>query len=230
VTFPTRQSLAAVLDATLLRADASDQEVREVSRAARRDGCAAVCVMPARLEAAARELATSTTRVAAAISFPLGASTPAGKHFEALEAIRLGAVELDVVLDLDAVRRGDVDALEREMARIMEQSPEAVHKFIVEIAWLPAAAMKRLGRAARRLRPAFLKTGTGFNAGPVTVEQVARLREAAGADVGVKAAGGIRTLEQAASLVGAGASRLGTSRSVELIAEWDACLAGKQPL
>jgi deoxyribose-phosphate aldolase len=217
--FSSHRDLAAILDSTLLRPDADDGDVADLARHARDAGCAAVCVLPSRLSAVSPLLDGSATAVAAAVAFPLGASTVAAKSFEALEAVRLGAGELDVVCDLSAVRRGDVKALEREMGEIMARTPEAAHKFILEVEWLPRGAWGRLGRAVRRLQPAFVKTGTGFNAGPVSVEQVARLREAVGPDVAIKAAGGIRSLEAAERLVAAGAGRLGTSAAAGLLAE-----------
>ena len=213
-----RARLARCLDSTLLRPDAGDDDIRELARHARGAGCAAVCVAPARLAAAARELAGSGTALAAAISFPHGAATLSTKSFEALEALRLGAGELDVVCDLDAVRRGDVGALEREMRTLRERTPEAVHKFILEVGLLPERSWRRLGEAVRRAAPAFVKTGTGVHGGPVTVAQVRRLVEAVGPAVRVKAAGGIRTLEQAEALLAAGAARLGTSRAAGLLA------------
>ena len=219
VLFSSHRDLAAILDSTLLRPDADDGDVGELARHAREAGCAAVCVLPPRLSAVAAVLGGSSTAVAAALAFPFGAASVGVKSFEALEALRLGATELDVVCDLSAVRRGDVKALEREMGEIMARTPEAAHKFILEVGWLPRGAWSRLGRAVGRLQPAFVKTGTGFNAGPVSVEQVARLRDAVGPDVAIKAAGGIRDLETAERLVAAGAARLGTSSAAGLLAE-----------
>lgn len=213
--------LAALLDATLLRADACRADIQAMTRQALADGCAAVCVAPAHVATASAILAGTHTAIAATVSFPLGATTTSTKSFEALEALRLGAGELDIVCDLDSVRRGDVGALEREMGTLMERTPEAVHKFILEVGWLPQAAWKKLGRALCRLKPAFVKTGTGVNAGAVTVEQVERLREVTGGQVPVKAAGGIRTKEFAVALVAAGAGRLGTSSPAELLAQWE---------
>jgi deoxyribose-phosphate aldolase len=217
--FSSHRDLAAVLDSTLLRPDADDRDVGDLARHARDSGCAAVCVLPSRLAAVTSILAGSSTAAAAAICFPYGAATTGTKSFEALEAVRLGATELDLVCDLAAVRRGDVKALEREIGEIMARTPEAIHKFILEVAWLPRGAWGKLGRVLRRLRPAFVKTGTGFNAGPATVEQVAALRETVGSDVAIKAAGGIRDLETAERLLVAGASRLGTSSAAALLAE-----------
>ncbi len=219
--FARREDLAALLDATLLRPDAGDEDVVNLAGQARRDGCAAVCVAPARLPAAAGILQDSGTLLASTVAFPAGHSTLATKSFAALEALRLGARELDVVCDLDSVRRGDIDALEKEMGELMERTPGAAHKFIIEVAWLPETAWPGLGKALRRLRPAFVKTGTGVNAGPVTVDQVRRLREVTGGEVPIKAAGGISTLDGAFALAQAGATRLGSSAAAELLAAWD---------
>jgi len=219
--FARREDLATLLDATLLRPDAAALDVEKLAGQARRDGCAAVCVSPHHLPEAARVLRGSGTSLAATVSFPAGNSTFATKSFAAGEALRLGARELDVVCDLDSVRRGDMDALEKEMGELMARTPDAVHKFIIEVAWLPAPAWQELGRVLRRLRPAFVKTGTGVNAGPVTVEQVRRLRDVTGDDVPIKAAGGIKTLTGAWELAEAGASRLGSSAAAELLVAWD---------
>jgi deoxyribose-phosphate aldolase len=216
--FERPEELAAVLDATLLRPDADDEDVVDLARHARQTGCAAVCVVPPRLAAAAAALGGGSTALAAAVAFPSGAATVPAKCFEALEALRLGATELDVVCDLSAVRRGDVRALEREIGEVLARTPEAVHKFILEVGWLPQGAWKKVGRVVRRLGPRFVKTGTGMHAGPVTPLQVTRLKEVVGPDVAVKAAGGIRELETAEMLVRAGASRLGTSSAAALLA------------
>lgn len=214
------EHLAQIIDTTLLRPDADDRDVTELARHGRDAGCAAVCIAPSRVPTVVSLLAGSETRVAAVIAFPNGAETVAAKCFGALEALRLGAQELDVVCDLAAVRQGHTALLEKEMGEIMARTPEAVHKFILQVDWLPAAAWKKIGKIARRLQPAFVKTGTGVHGGPASVEMVVRLREAIGPDVGLKAAGGIRTLEMAEKLAAAGATRLGTSSAAAILAQW----------
>ncbi|MFQ5670766.1 MAG: deoxyribose-phosphate aldolase [Acidobacteriota bacterium] len=212
------KDLASQIDSTLLRADADAGDIVECARYARSEGCAAVCVAPTRARDAATVLRGGGTRLAVAIAFPGGSASVATKCFAALEALHHGAQELDVVCDLAQVRRGAVKHLEREIGEIMARTPEAIHKFILEVAWLPRGAWKPLGRMIRRLKPAFVKTGTGVNAGPVTEMQVARLRDLVGPETGIKAAGGIRTRETAERLLAAGATRLGTSSAASVLA------------
>lgn len=209
--------LAKRLDATLLGADATSEDIRALTRSAIALGCAAVCVNPVHVETAARAAEGSELRVASVAGFPLGASPLGAKVEECRFALASGASELDVVIPIWAARQGDLATVESELAAILETATGATTKVILEMALL---GERLAGTVAvlNRLKPAFAKTGTGY-ARPVTVEDVRALRARLDPAIAIKAAGGIRTRAHAEALVAAGADRLGTSRAAELLEE-----------
>jgi deoxyribose-phosphate aldolase len=213
----TRGEVAARIDLAMLAAGIDRKVIRAGCREARELEVAAVCVAPAWVEEAAERLAGGSVRVCAVVGFPLGATTLLTKVFEALECVKHGAAELDVVLHVGAARSGDFRAVREEARELVERTPEASHKLIVEMALLDEETLRRTVVAAAAAGPAFLKTGTG-TAGPgVTPEDVARLRRLTPEGIRLKAAGGIRSASQAEALLRAGADRLGTSAAREVI-------------
>ncbi len=213
----TSAALAALIDHTLLKVGATSEETRRHCREALGNGFRAVCVYPSQLETAAEILAGSPVILASVVAFPHGASTLLGKTFEALEAWKLGAAELDVVTNLSAIASGSRDALEEEVRMIMDRTGECRHKFIVETGLFTEAQLVPVLAVMNQRRPAFVKTSTGVNAPGATREAVSRLRATLHPSIGVKASGGIRSLAQAQALVSAGASVLGTSAGLELM-------------
>ncbi|MGH9466826.1 MAG: deoxyribose-phosphate aldolase, partial [Terriglobales bacterium] len=175
-------------------------------------GIAAVCVAPCRVAQAVERLRATPVLVASAVGFPLGASTASAKRFEAAECVKLGADELDVVMNLGALKSGDGEAVRLDLAGIVEAAHAAGArvKAILELPLLTAAEQEEAAQLALAAGVDFLKTSTG-QAGPATVEQVELLRRLAGGRARIKAAGGIRTAAQARALIAAGADRLGTS-------------------
>lgn len=206
-------ALANLIDATLLRPDATAAEVRALCTEAARLEVFAVCVSPTRVALAVETLAEldRPLPVASVVGFPSGAHAPETKAFEARRAVADGAAEIDVVIDLGRAADGDWAAVESELAAVRTEVP-GVLKVILETALLDDDGIAAGCRVAASAGADFVKTSTGFSpAGGATVEAVAALRTAVGDALGVKASGGIRTREQAEAMVRAGATRLGLS-------------------
>jgi deoxyribose-phosphate aldolase len=208
-----------MIDHTLLRPEATREDIRRLLDEARRLGFAAVCVNPAWVPLAARTLSGTPVKVATVVGFPLGAMHTAIKALEARRVHDLGADEIDMVLNQGELVAGriaevgeDVSAVRRAIGR------DATLKVIIETAARTPEEIRAGARAAVEAGADFLKTSTGFGPGGATVEAVRLLREVAGPRVGVKASGGIRTIADARAMVAAGATRLGTSAGVAIAA------------
>jgi deoxyribose-phosphate aldolase len=212
------RGLASVIDHTLLRPDALASDIDRLCEEARLHAFHAVCVQPCWVTRAARALAGSGVAVAAVVAFPHGASVTAIKAAEAARAVADGATELDLVANLGWIRAGDDAALRDEVVAVAAAAPGALLKVILETALYPDARKTPAARAAVAGGAAFVKTSTGYAPeGGATVADVALLRLAVGAGVGVKASGGIRTRAQALAMLAAGATRIGASASVALL-------------
>ena len=210
--------LARLIDHTLLRPEATREDIERLCREARELGFAAVCVNPVWVERCAERLRGSTVKVCGVVAFPLGAQLSEVKAHEARGAVEQGAEELDMVIHLGALKGADDRAVESDVRGVVEAAgPRAIVKAILETSLLSRDEIVRGARLAEAAGARFVKTGTGFAAAGATVETVELLRGVLGPNVGVKAAGGIRTREGALALVRAGASRLGTSAGVEIV-------------
>lgn len=211
--------LARLIDHTLLAPGATRDEIVRLCEEARTHGFATVCVNGVWVREAAVALDGSAVRVCAVAGFPLGASATRVKRYEAEAALDDGAVEIDMVLDVGGLKGGD-DARVRDD---VEAVAEAVHarggllKVILEMGLLSSDEKVRACWLAVAAGADFVKTSTGFGPGGATVADVELMRRTVGPAIGVKASGGIRTLEDALALVAAGATRLGTSRGVALV-------------
>lgn len=214
-----RERIARALEHTLLRADAVDADIVQLCEEARRLGLRAVCVTPHWVSRCRELLDGSPVAVCTVVGFPLGAALTEVKVYEAMHARLRGAEELDVVMNVGAARDGLWEFVERELAAVVSASPGLVHKVILECACLSEDRKLHAVEAARRAGAAFVKTSTGFGPGGATVEDVRLLSRAAGTGMGVKAAGGIRTLSQVRAMLGAGAVRIGTSSAVAIMEE-----------
>lgn len=211
--------LAPLLDHTLLKAGTTAEEIGTHCREAREHGFASVCVNPAWVRTAATHLAGSGVRVCTVVGFPLGATTARAKAFEAVAAVEDGAEEVDMVLDLGAARSGMWAQVAEDLRAVRAAVPNPkVLKVILETCLLDAPAIAQACRLAEEAGADFVKTSTGFSTGGATVEAVRLMRETVGPTVGVKASGGIRTREQALAMIRAGATRLGVSASLAIIA------------
>jgi deoxyribose-phosphate aldolase len=215
------EDIARLIDHTLLKPEASRDDVRRVCGEALKYAFASVCVNPCNLAQAAGILRGSKVRACTVAGFPLGATLPQVKVYEAQEAIELGAQEIDMVINIGALKSGEHAAVEDDIRAVVEacHGGGAICKVILECALLTHDEKVRASQAARAAGADFVKTSTGFGPGGATVEDVRLMRSVVGQDVGVKAAGGIRTFEDLRKMVEAGASRIGASASVKIIEE-----------
>lgn len=213
--------LAGFIDHTLLRADATAADIDRMCDEARRYGFAAVCVNPSWIKRVADNLRGSGVVACSVVGFPLGAHAPAIKAMEARQAIRDGAREIDTVINIGALKSGDYDLVERDIAGVANACREAgaVCKVIIEAAMLTDEEKVVASRLAKRAKAHFVKTSTGFGPGGATVYDVALMREAVGPEMGVKAAGGIHTRKEAEDLIAAGATRIGASAGIAIVSE-----------
>jgi deoxyribose-phosphate aldolase len=210
--------VAGLIDHTLLKPEATREDIVRVCREARQFGFASVCVNPYWVPLAASELAGSCVKVCSVAGFPLGASAASIKRAEAEEALREGAQEIDMVINVGALRSGDFEVVDGEIRAVAEACHRAgaIVKTILETALLDDR-QKAIACALAKLAGAdFVKTSTGFGPAGATVEDVALMRLVVGPEMGVKAAGGIRTLDDFQRMVAAGATRIGASASVKI--------------
>jgi deoxyribose-phosphate aldolase len=211
--------IAPFIDHTLLIPTATSEQVVQLCEQADRFRFAAVCVYPIYVRLAVEELHGKKPKICTVIGFPTGATTSAVKLYEAQEAAENGAEELDVVINLGLLKEGKTDAAHREIAEICEQTGLLV-KVIIESTLLTDVEKKIAAEISMDAGAAFVKTSTGWNGG-ATLADVALLKEVIRERIGIKASGGISTHEQAVDLIVAGATRLGTSRGIELLHQRD---------
>jgi len=213
------QDLARYIDHTLLRPDATAAEIDRLCGEAAEYGFAAVCINPAWVKRAAENLRGSDVRVASVVGFPFGATTPEVKALEARRAIRDGAREIDMVINIGALKSGDHGLVRLDIEKVADACHEAgaILKVIIEAALLTDEEKVVASHLAREARADYVKTSTGFGPGGATVHDVLLMRETVGPQMGVKAAGGIRTAEDVREMVAAGATRIGASAGVEIV-------------
>ena len=214
-------AVAAVIDHTLLAPDTTSAEIEQLCREAAHFGFAAVAIQPAWVALAASLLHDTPVKVCAAIGFPHGATTTSVKRFEAAEALRVGADELDMVMNIGALKSGDRERVEADIAGVAEVTRAAggLLKVILETSLLNQEEKTLACEIAVAAGADFVKTSTGFSRSGATVEDVVLMRNVVGNRAGVKAAGGIRSAAQVAALLRAGADRIGTSSSVAILRE-----------
>ena len=211
--------IAPLIDHALLNPAATPEQVEKCCQEADRYHFAAVCVYPVYVKQAAEFLHGKTPKVCTVIGFPTGATTPASKLYEAQEAVENGATELDVVIHLGSLKAGKTEELYQEISQICEETGQTV-KAILETSLLTDAQKRLAAEICMDAGVQFLKTSTGWYGG-ATVADVRLLKKVTRGQVGIKASGGIRTIEQALDLVVAGATRLGTSRGPTLLRQRD---------
>ncbi|NWF60301.1 MAG: deoxyribose-phosphate aldolase [Fischerella sp.] len=211
--------IAPYIDHTLLIPTATSEQVEQWCEEAERFQFAAVCVYPVYVRQAAELLHGKKPKVCTVIGFPTGATTSAVKLYEAQEAVENGATELDVVINLGWLIAGKTDEVHKEIAEICEETGQTV-KVILETNLLTDAQKRLAAEICMDAGASFLKTSTGWNGG-ATVADVQLLYEVARDRAAIKASGGIRTIDQALDLIMAGATRLGTSRGVDLLRQRD---------
>ncbi|MGD2252473.1 MAG: deoxyribose-phosphate aldolase [Anaerolineales bacterium] len=218
---PTDGQLAHMIDHTLLKPDASQEEIAQLCYEARKFNFASVCINPAYTKLCADLLKDSGIPVCVVIGFPLGATPTDVKVFETQQAIREGAKEVDMVINVGALKSRDYELVEQDIASVARacHAGDAILKVIIEAALLTDEEKVVACQLAKVAGADFVKTSTGFGPGGASVEDVALMRRVVGPTMGVKAAGGIRTYQDAQQMIAAGASRLGASASVKIMQE-----------
>ena len=213
----TREELASYIDHTLLKPEASREQIRAVCEEAKQYHFASVCVNPCWVPLIAEELKGSGVSVCCVIGFPLGASLSSVKAFEAREAVAAGAQEIDMVINVGAVKSGGWELVREDIAAVNAAKGTAKLKVIIETCLLTDEEKVRVCQIAKEAGADFVKTSTGFSTGGATVHDVELMRKTVGPEMGVKASGGVRTLADALAMIEAGASRLGASAGVKII-------------
>lgn len=218
---PTDGSIAHMIDHTVLKPDATQDQIAQLCYEARKHSFASVCVNPANVKLCSELLQGSAVPVCTVVGFPLGATPTEVKVFEAQQAIREGAAEVDMVINVGALKSRDYERVERDIASVARtcHAGNAILKVIIEAALLTDEEKVIACQLAKVAGADFVKTSTGFGPGGATAEDVALMRRVVGPAMGVKAAGGIRTYEDAQKMVAAGATRIGASASVKIMQE-----------
>lgn len=212
---------AALIDHTLLKPDATRADVLKICDEAIKFSFASVCVNPYWVPTVAERLRCSPVKVCTVVGFPLGATFPAAKATEASEAVKLGAQEIDMVINVGALRSGDLDVVRLDIRGVVEVCHAAglLTKVILETCLLNDEEKVAGCLLARAAGADFVKTSTGFSSGGATAHDVELMRFVVGEGIGVKASGGVRTLDDVKAMVAAGASRIGASASVKIMEE-----------
>ena len=213
----TRAQLARLIDHTQLRAYATELDIRELCNEAVEHGFAAVSINPAWTSYCAKRLAGANVGLDVCVGFPLGANTAYVKVEEARDAVRNGATEIDMVINIGALKSGYPTFVEREIAAVVKAVRGVPVKVILETSFLNRDEKIDVCAMAMRAGAAYVKTATGFGNGGATIEDVALMRSVVGDHLGIKAAGGVRTYGDVISLIQAGATRIGTSAAVQIL-------------
>lgn len=224
--------VARIIDHTLLKPDATREQIERLCAEARRYRFKSVCVNPTWVPLCVALLAeTPEVLVCTVIGFPLGANTPEAKSYEAQQAIRIGAREVDMVMNAGALKSGDRELVERDIRAVVEtaHAAGALCKVILETGLLSNDEIEMACRVAQAAGADFVKTSTGFGPGGATVEHIALMRRTVGPQMGVKASGGVRTFEDVQALVAAGATRIGASAGVRIVEQALGLPAGGEP-
>jgi deoxyribose-phosphate aldolase len=216
---PTDGSLSHMIDHTVLKPDATQDEIARLCYEAKKYDFASVCVNPSYVKLCTDLLKQSDVLVCTVVGFPLGATSTDSKVFETQKAIRDGATEIDMVINVGALKSRDYELVRRDIASVASacHAGGAILKVIIEAALLDDEEKVAASQLAKVAGADFVKTSTGFGPGGATAEDVALMRRVVGSNMGVKAAGGIRTFADAQKMIAAGASRIGASASVKIM-------------
>ena len=210
-------NLNKYIDHTVLKADTPKAKVQQIIDEAIQYDFMSVCINPTWVSFAAEKLAATDVKVCTVIGFPLGANMSAVKAFEASEAIKNGADEVDMVINIGAAKDGDWDLVESDIQAVVDASGDVLTKVIIETSLLTDEEKVKACQAAVRAGADFVKTSTGFSTAGATVADIALMRQTVGPDLGVKASGGVRSIADAQAMIEAGATRLGTSNGVDIM-------------
>ncbi|GMB07578.1 deoxyribose-phosphate aldolase [Thermolongibacillus altinsuensis] len=211
-------NIAKMIDHTLLKPETTKEQIVKLCEEAKQYNFASVCVNPTWVATAAELLKGSDVKVCTVIGFPLGANTPEVKAFETKNAIENGATEVDMVINIGALKSGDDELVEKDIRAVVEAAKgKALVKVIIETCLLTEEEKVRACELAVKAGADFVKTSTGFSTGGATVEDVALMRKTVGPEIGVKASGGVRDAQTAQAMIDAGATRIGTSSGVAIV-------------
>lgn len=210
-------NIASMIDHTLLKPDATKDQLKKVCDEAKQWGFATVCVNASNIPFVARELAGSSVKPIAVVGFPLGAMTPSAKAFETREAVRNGAREIDMVINIGALKSKDYALVLADICAVVTAAKPYPVKVILETGQLTREEKVISCALSKCANAAFVKTSTGFGPGGATAEDIALMRAIVGPEMGVKASGGVRDTEGAKAMITAGATRLGASASVAIV-------------
>jgi deoxyribose-phosphate aldolase len=223
-------ALAKMIDHSLLRPDATEEDVIRCCEEAKELHFACLMVLPYWCQVAERRLRDSDVKVGTVVAYPFGVLTTSTKAYEARQSIGNGAVELDIVINLGAVKSHDYAAVQRDLEEVVtaaklagltEDGDDILAKVIIEVGLTTREEQTRVCRIAKSARADFIKTCTGQGPRAVTVQDVKHIRQVVGREMGIKASGGIRTIHQAMALINAGANRIGTSTGVQIVEAYD---------
>jgi len=219
----SRQQLAKMIDHTLIKPTATKVDIVKLCKEAKKHGFGCVCVNSAYVSLAKQLLRGTDVKVVSTAGFPFGSSLPEVKAFEARKAVENGASEIDMVINIGALKSGDYETVKRDIEMVVDvkrsHSKDSVIKVIIETGYLTREEKVMACKLAKEAGADFVKTSTGF-VGRATVEDVKLMRETVGPYMGVKAAGGMRTLKEALAMIEAGANRIGTSTGVAIIEDF----------
>jgi deoxyribose-phosphate aldolase len=215
------KNLANKIDHTLLKPDATPSDIKELCTEAKKYSFASVCVNPGYVSLCSELLKGTDVRVGTVVGFPLGSTTSEVKRFEAEQAIKNGATELDMVINVGRLKQGDIEYVEKDIRQVVEaaRNGNALCKVIIETALLTDEEKVKACLICKRAGADFVKTSTGFSKGGATVGDVALMKYVVGESIGVKASGGIRSKEDAEAMIASGADRIGASASVKIVTE-----------
>jgi len=216
----TRQQLAGMIDHTLLKIDATYGDIKRLCLEAEKYHFASVAINPVNIPLAAKMLKGTGVKVCAALAFYLGAYPPEVKEFEARDAVEKGADELDMLMNVGALKSGKYDIIEKEVKGLVRAAEGRVTKVILETCLLTDEEIVKACQIIKECGADFIKTSTGFKKPGATIHSVKLIRQTVGENMGVKASGGIRSTEEALAMIEAGANRLGVSAGVAIIEGW----------
>ncbi len=211
------ENYASYIDHTLLKPEATKDQIVALCAEAKQYGFASVCVNPTWIETAAKELDGAISKVCTVIGFPLGASTTAVKAFETKDAIEKGAGEIDMVINIGALKEQDYETVLNDMKAVVQAANGTLVKVIIETCLLTDEEKVKACELAVEAGLDYVKTSTGFSTGGATPEDVALMRKTVGPDLGVKASGGVRSVEDLKAMIAAGATRIGASSGVKIM-------------
>ena len=212
-------NLAKYIDHTILKSETTSADVLRLCEEAKEYGFYSVCVNSMYTKLVAEALKGTGVKTCVVVGFPLGAMSSCAKAFETRQAVKDGAEEIDMVIPVGALKEGKTDIVKEDIRMVVEAAGSALVKVIIEACLLSDAEKVTACRLAKEAGAAFVKTSTGFSKGGATVEDVALMRKTVGEDMGVKAAGGIHTKEEALAMIKAGANRIGASAGIQIVTE-----------